>query len=68
MIIISVTFITHLVNWYSNRLLPLIRQFFLIPNRSEEFVDQTLMFHLLLDTVLLEFDHCLEIYTFSALQ
>jgi hypothetical protein len=26
------------------------------------------MFHLLLDTVLPEFDHCLEIYTFSALQ
>jgi hypothetical protein len=27
-----------------------------------------LMFHLLLYTVLPEFDHCLEIYTFSALQ
>jgi hypothetical protein len=25
-------FITRLVNWYNNRLLPLIRQFFLIPN------------------------------------
>jgi hypothetical protein len=26
-----------LVNWYNNRLLPLIRQFFLIPNRINEF-------------------------------
>jgi hypothetical protein len=26
------------------------------------------MFHLLLDTVLQKFDHCLEIYTISALQ
>jgi hypothetical protein len=26
------------------------------------------MFHLLLDTVLLEFDHCQEIFTFLALQ
>jgi hypothetical protein len=32
MIITTVTFIT-LVNWYNNRLLPLIRQFFLNPNR-----------------------------------
>jgi hypothetical protein len=29
---------------------------------------QTLMFHLLLDAILPEFYHCLEIYTFSALQ
>jgi hypothetical protein len=26
-----VTFITLLVNWYNNRFLPLMRQFFLIP-------------------------------------
>jgi hypothetical protein len=29
MIIITVSFITHLVNWYNNRLFPLIREFFL---------------------------------------
>jgi hypothetical protein len=28
-----------LVNWYNNRLLPLIRQFLLISNRINEFVD-----------------------------
>jgi hypothetical protein len=33
-IITAVSFITLLVNWYNNRLLPLIRQFFLIPNRN----------------------------------
>jgi hypothetical protein len=27
------------MNWYNNRLLPLIRQFFLIPNRINEFLD-----------------------------
>jgi hypothetical protein len=31
-IIITIRFITPLVHWYNNRLLPLIRQFFLIPN------------------------------------
>jgi hypothetical protein len=61
-------FNTLLVKWYNNRLLPLIRQVFLIPNGINEFVDQTLMFHLLLESVLPEFDHYLEIYTFSALQ
>jgi hypothetical protein len=39
MIIITVTFVTLFVNWYNNRLLPLIRQFFLIPNRINEFAD-----------------------------
>jgi hypothetical protein len=29
----TVSFIALLVNWYNNSLLPLIRQFFLIPNR-----------------------------------
>jgi hypothetical protein len=28
-----------LVNWYNNRLLPLIRQLYLIPNRIKEFRD-----------------------------
>jgi hypothetical protein len=31
-IITTVSFITLLVNWYNNGLLPLIRQFFLMPN------------------------------------
>jgi hypothetical protein len=38
-IITTVSFITLLVNWYNNRLLPLIRQFFLIPTRIYEFMD-----------------------------
>jgi hypothetical protein len=38
--IITVSFIALFVNWYNNRLLPLIRQFFLIPNRINEFVDR----------------------------
>jgi hypothetical protein len=42
MIIIAVNFITLLGNWYNNRLLPLIRQFFHIPNGINEFVDHTL--------------------------
>jgi hypothetical protein len=29
-------FYNPLFYWYSNRLLPLIRQFFLIPNRTDE--------------------------------
>jgi hypothetical protein len=36
-IIITVTLF---VSWYNNRLLTLIRQFFLIPNRINEFVDR----------------------------
>jgi hypothetical protein len=39
-IIIAVSFVTLFVNWYNNRLLPLIRKFLLIPNRSNEFVDR----------------------------
>jgi hypothetical protein len=39
MIIITVSFVTLSVNWYNNRLLPLIRQLFLIPNRINGFVD-----------------------------
>jgi hypothetical protein len=38
MIIIS--FISHFVNWYNNSVFPLIRQFFYIPNRTDEFVDE----------------------------
>jgi hypothetical protein len=46
---------------------------FLTPNEVDAYfsvviIARTLMIHLLLDTVLPEFDHCLEIYTFSALQ
>jgi hypothetical protein len=33
------SFIALFVNWYNNRLLPLIRQLFLIPNRINEFMD-----------------------------
>jgi hypothetical protein len=39
MIITTVSFIALLVNWYDKRLLPLIRQFFLIPKRINEFMD-----------------------------
>jgi hypothetical protein len=39
MIITTVSFVTLFVNWYNTRLLPLIRQFFLIPNRVNEFMD-----------------------------
>jgi hypothetical protein len=53
------------VNWYNNRFLPQIRQFFLIPNRSGA---QIVIFHLLLEPILPEFDHYLTIYTFSTLQ
>jgi hypothetical protein len=38
--IIIVSFITLFVNWYNNKYLPLFNQFFLIPNRINEFVDQ----------------------------
>jgi hypothetical protein len=34
----SDSFIALLVNWYNNGLLPLIRQFFLIPIRINEFM------------------------------
>jgi hypothetical protein len=45
MIIITVNFTT----------LPLTRQFFLIPDRLNEFVDQSVMFDFLLESVLPEF-------------
>jgi hypothetical protein len=38
--IITASFVTLFVNWYNNRLLPLIRQLSLIPNRINEFVDR----------------------------
>jgi hypothetical protein len=57
------SFIALLANWYNNRLLQLIRQFFLTPNKINEF-----MFHLLLESVLPEFDQYLAIYTFSTSQ
>jgi hypothetical protein len=31
------------VNWYNNELLQLIRQFFLIPNKINDFVDNILL-------------------------
>jgi hypothetical protein len=37
-IIITVSFVTLFVNWYNYRLLPLIRQFFLVPNSTNQFV------------------------------
>jgi hypothetical protein len=52
MIITAASFII-LVKWYYNRLLPLFRQFFLAPNRTNEFMDlKTIYFHLLLESVL----------------
>jgi hypothetical protein len=36
MIIITVSFINRLVNWYNNRLPPLIRHFILIPNDVDD--------------------------------
>jgi hypothetical protein len=39
MLITAVSFTTLLVNCYSIRLLPLIRQVFLIPNRINELMD-----------------------------
>jgi hypothetical protein len=38
-IITEVSFITLFVNWFNNTFLPLLRQFFLIPNRMNEFMD-----------------------------
>jgi hypothetical protein len=40
-IITTGSFITLFMNWDDNRLLALIRQFFLIPNGNNEFVDHT---------------------------
>jgi hypothetical protein len=40
--ITTVSFIALLVNWYNNRLLPLIRQFFFIPNRIINIIPRTL--------------------------
>jgi hypothetical protein len=63
----SVSFIAHFANWYKNRLLPLLRKFFLIPNIQVCGL-QKLMFHLLLGSVLLEFNHYLDIYNGSTSQ
>jgi hypothetical protein len=35
----TASFITLFVNWYNYRLTPLIRQFLLIPNKMNEFVN-----------------------------
>jgi hypothetical protein len=51
MTIITVSFIALFVNWYDNRLLPLIRQFFLIANGVNEFRgSEAVIFHLLLES------------------
>jgi hypothetical protein len=55
------------VNWYNNGRLPVIRQFLLIPNRVNKLVDYRQMFCVLLESVLLEFNHYLAIYTFLTL-
>jgi hypothetical protein len=59
------SFITLFAKWYNKRLLPLIKQFFFIPN-IEEFVRLwiSVMFLLLLESVLPELDHYLAIHTF----
>jgi hypothetical protein len=44
------------------------RQFFFIPNGVNQFGSQTVMFHLLLASVLPEFDRSLAINTFSSLR
>jgi hypothetical protein len=56
-------FVARFVNWYNNRLLPFIRQFFLILNRFNEFKDfKTVMFRLLFESILPEFDHYQAMY------
>jgi hypothetical protein len=44
--------------------LPLIRHFFLIPNIINELTISNIIFHVLLESVLTEFDHHLPISTF----
>jgi hypothetical protein len=61
-------FFTIFVNSYNNGLLPLIRQFLLIPNRIKELSWQIVMLHLLLESVLPGFNHYLAILTFQTLQ
>jgi hypothetical protein len=46
----------------------LIRQFFLIPSKINEFVDRKEAFRLLPESVLPEFDHYLAVYTIPTLQ
>jgi hypothetical protein len=53
---------------YTKRLLPLIRQFFLILNIINEFVELIAIFQLLLESVLPEIDYYLRFYTFSRFQ
>jgi hypothetical protein len=64
-IITKLCFITLFANWQNNRFFLLIRQFFLIPNRINEFMgSQTVWFvPLLLESVLPECNHYLAIYT-----
>jgi hypothetical protein len=68
-IITTVSFIALLVNWYSNRLLPLIWQFFFISNKINHFMDlKTVIFHLLLESVLPGYVQYLTIFNCTILQ
>jgi hypothetical protein len=67
MIIPTVSFIAVLVN-VTLRDSSLIRQFFLIPNIINEFVELLAIFQFLLESVLPEIDYYLRIYTFSRFQ
>jgi hypothetical protein len=69
MIIITVNFNSLLVNWYNNRLLLQIKQPSLIPNSINEVMNlETIMFHLLLESILSEFEYYQAIFSFSYLQ
>jgi hypothetical protein len=63
MIITTVSFIALLVNWYSNRLLPLVRQFFHFLNTTNVFTDlrPSYVFYLLLKSILADFEKYLAI-------
>jgi hypothetical protein len=54
----TISFIPFFANWYNDRLIPLIRQFFLIPNQINECNrSEAVMIHLLLELVNAEFHH-----------
>jgi hypothetical protein len=59
----TVSLVHLLVNWCNNKFLLLIRQFSLISIKV--YGSQTITFHLLFESFLLEFDHYLKIYTFQ---
>jgi hypothetical protein len=59
--------ISLLASMYRNRVLPLLTQFFLIPNRLV-YGSQIVVSHFLLESILLEFEQYLAVYTFSTIQ